>query len=85
MPEDILAIRITCVQCQTAMMIPIKELTGANVALTRHCPCCHTASGFNAGTQELNNLLHFTVLLAGLQEMVKGRGITYSLEIVCAE
>jgi hypothetical protein len=87
-PQDISAVRLQCSQCKAAVIIPVEKLQkgGGFVAeLSRDCPYCRNPSGLNLETRELAELTDFNILLGKLSEILKGRGVEFSLQVECAE
>jgi hypothetical protein len=84
-PEDILAVRFQCTGCKASTSIPIDKLLSGDIglAITRVCPHCKTPSGFPYGTSEMEHFINFNLILGGLKEMMKGRGVEYGFEIEC--
>ena len=86
--EDIKAVRFTCSDCGTAVLVPIKELaegtTDVGLHVVRTCQC-GAQSMFAEGTLETENLIRFNKLLAGLPATFKGRNIQYALQIEYSE
>jgi hypothetical protein len=82
-PEDFKAVRITCEQCASATVIPLSQFSGIAALLERPCVTCNTPSGLGRNTKELNRLIIFSETLGELAEIMKGRGIKYSLRIEC--
>jgi hypothetical protein len=83
-PEDISAVRLRCVKCKAASIVPIDKLAGdGNIAveITRTCPHCRTASGFAAGTREFEQFAEFNMLLGNLTAILEGRNIEFSLQV----
>jgi hypothetical protein len=85
-PKDIVAVRFTCTNCQTAVIVPIGKVRDGDVGLyiARRCQC-GTESSFDAGTTATENLIRFNKLLATLSSTLKGQNIEYSLQVDCPE
>jgi len=85
-PEDIVAVRFTCTECHTAVVVPIEKVdSDVGMLIARKCPQCPTESDFRIGTAETEALIQFNKLLAGLPTTLKGRNIEYSLQVDCPE
>jgi hypothetical protein len=85
-PEDIVAVRFTCKECHTAVVMPIGKVD-ANIGLLfiGKCRHCHAESNFFPAVSETETLIEFNRLLAGLATALKGRNIEYSLQVECPE
>jgi hypothetical protein len=87
-PDDISAVRFRCVKCQAASIVPIGKLQkGGRIVdeMSRDCPYCHAASGFNAKTQVFAEFVDFNLLLGKLSGILKGTNIDFSLQVECTE
>jgi hypothetical protein len=84
-PEDIRAVRIQCVKCGAANMVPIGKLGNIGLVITVPCVHCGEPSGIKVGTKECEEIIVFSDILGRLAEALKGRRITYSLQIECPE
>lgn len=86
-PEDILSVQFSCAGCGTATIVPLDKLANGDIglALTNPCRHCRTKTEINQGTQELSDLMEFTLILGRLARALKGRGIKYQLQVECPE
>jgi hypothetical protein len=86
-PEDIVAVRFTCANCHSAVILPVGKIPNGDIGIlvTRNCPHCRTPSGLNQGTRDMENVITFGLLLAGLVDNLKGKKLELSFEIECPE
>lgn len=86
--EDVIAVRFTCANCGTSVIVPVKEMLEGKVDvglhIVRRCQCGEE-SNFGTGTLETENLIRFNKLLAGLPATLKARNIHFALQIECSE
>jgi hypothetical protein len=82
-PEDILAIRIQCVECGAASIVPIAKASTLAGFLVRSCMSCGKASGLSVGAEEFDKLAAFGETLGRISEILKAKGITYCFQIEC--
>jgi|GEM_PF-7027970 len=86
-PEDIAAIKFTCAECRSAVILPVEKIPNGDIGIlvTRNCPHCRTPSGLNQGTKDMEDVISFNLLLARLADSLKGKKLELSFEIECPE
>jgi hypothetical protein len=85
-PSDIVAVRFTCKECHTAVVIPIEKVNlDIGLLIVRKCSQCPAESDFRVGTTETETFIQFNQLLAKLADALEGRNIEYSLQVECPE
>ena len=84
-PQDIKSVKIQCTACGSANIVPVAKLDKIGNALANKCVYCGEPSGVNMGTRELEELMVFSDILGRLAAHLKGRNITYSLQIECPD
>jgi hypothetical protein len=87
-PLDISAVRIRCVNCGGASIIPITKLANRDkmaFVIGRQCQHCDVESGFRLHTAELEGVVSFAEQLGKLADFLRGRNIEMSLQVECLE
>jgi hypothetical protein len=82
-PEDIKAIKISCVACGSSTLVSLGEATNLATIIERNCAVCGSATGFRRNTREWEELVLLGERLKQLPDTMKSRGITYSFRIEC--
>ena len=83
--EDIQAIQIQCENCGAASTVPIAKLANIGLLVTNPCVHCGQPTGIVPGTKECEEIIIFSDIVGRLASHLKGRKITYSLQIECPE
>ena len=86
-PQDITAVKFACAECHSAVILPIKKIPNGDIGIlvTRNCPHCRTPSGLNQGTKDMEHVITFNLLLAGLVDNLTGKNLELSFEVECPE
>jgi len=84
-PEDIRGVRVECAKCHAAKIVPIAQCKGVAQAIVSDCQYCGQVTGFNFGTNEVEEFAIFNDVLSKLAKIMQGRGIKYSVQIECPD
>jgi hypothetical protein len=84
-PQDIVSVKIQCIACGSANIVPVAKLDRVGKAIASDCFHCGASTGVSGGTRELEELMVFSDILGRLAAHLKGRNITYSLQIECPD
>jgi hypothetical protein len=86
-PGDIEAVQFKCATCGGSTSVPVGRLHDGDLHafLVSICRHCRTGSGFVINGTDLENLLRFTTLLAGINQTLKGKNLQLSFQVKCPE